>query len=64
MAIIVTVTDCVQVGLNEFRDKSVSRAFEENRTISDILSWARVTLGRDNVEFTDLKFSEFTGTSL
>jgi len=64
MAIIVTVTDCVQVGLNEFRDKSVSRAFEENRTISDILSWARATLGRDNVEFTDLKFSEFTGTSL
>jgi hypothetical protein len=63
MAIVATVTDCVQVGLNEFRDKSVSRVFEENRTIGDMLSWARATLGKEHVEFTDLKFSEFTGIS-
>jgi len=63
MAIVATVTDVVQVGLNEFRDKSVSRVFEENRTIGDLLSWARATLGKESVEFTDIKFSEFTGIS-
>jgi len=64
MAIVVTVSDCVQVGIDEFRDKRVSRVFEENRSIADILSWARATLGREAVGICDVVFSEYTGTSL
>lgn len=64
MAIVVTVTDCKQVGMNAYRDIHTSRIFEPHRTIDDMLSWARATLGKDSISICDLQLSEFTGSSL
>lgn len=62
MAIIATVTVCEQVGENTFFDKHVSRQYEENRSISDILSWARATTGKEFVSICEVRLSEFTST--
>jgi len=64
MAIIATVTVCEQVGENTFFDRHISRQYEENRSISDILSWARATTGKEFISICEVKLSEFTGTSL
>ena len=63
MSIIATVTVCQQVGHDTFRDNHISREYDESRSISDILSWARAELGRDNVGICDIQFSEYTGKS-
>lgn len=64
MSIIATVSGCVQVGQDSYRDRHISREFDEKRSISDILSWARNELGRKNVGICDIQFSEYTGKSL
>ena len=64
MSIIATVTKTVQIGSNSFRDINTSREFEENRSISDILSWARTTLNQDYVSICEIQFSDMTGKSL
>ena len=64
MSIIATVTICVQVGHESFRDNHISREFDEKRSIADVLSWARNELGRKNVGICDVQFSEYTGKSL
>jgi len=64
MSIIATVTACVQVGQDSFRDRHVSREFEETRSIRDVIQWAKATLGREYVSICDIQFSEMTGKSL
>lgn len=64
MAIIATVSGCIQVGQDTYRDRHISRKFEENRSISDILSWAKNELGKDHVSICDIKLSEYTGSSI
>lgn len=64
MSIIATVSGCVQVGQYSYRDRHVSREFDEKRSISDILSWAKNELGRDHVSICEIQLSEYTGKSL
>ena len=64
MSIIATVSGSVQVGENSFRDRHTSREFSENRSISDILNWAKATLGVDNISICDVQLSEHTGSSI
>ena len=63
MSVIATVTVCVQVGENSFRDHHISREYEESRTIRDVLTWAKATTGKE-VSICDIQFSEMTGKSL
>jgi len=63
MAIVVTVTGCKQVGENSWRDVHTSGVFETNRTIEDMLSWAKATTGNEQISICDLQFSEYTGIS-
>lgn len=55
---IVTVTQCVQVGIEKFKDHSVSCVFDEDDTIKSILDWAEKT-GLKGASITDLQFSEY-----
>lgn len=38
--IVVTITNCVQVGQDEFRDVHDSAVFDTSATIKDIIVWA------------------------
>lgn len=64
MEIVATVTICVTVGVDSFRDHHISRCFSEDRTIKDILSWAKLELGRDDVCIGDIVLSDYTGKSI
>ncbi len=57
MKIVVTVSDCVQVGMNTFRDINTSRVFNADAKIEDVLHWAKVILKREYVGICDLQFS-------
>ena len=62
--IIATVTICEQTGIDTFVDRRISRGYEETRSISDILTWAKATTGSQKTTICDIQFSEYTGASL
>lgn len=64
MSTIATITICVQVGENSYRDHHISREFEDSRPIGDVISWARSQLGERYTSINDIQFSEYTGKSL
>ena len=55
---VVTVTQCVQIGVDKYKDHSVSCVFGEDDTIKNILDWAE-KIGFKNASITDLQFSEY-----
>jgi len=58
--IIATVSGCVQVGTDSYRDVHKSRVFSTNKTIDDILSWARDVSGKPTLSLTLVQFSEYS----
>ena len=64
MKIVATVSNCVQVGMDNFRDVNTSRVFDENRTIKDILQWASTETGKPVTCIGMIQFSDYTGESL
>lgn len=64
MKITATVTDCVQVGVDAFRDIHTSRVFDTSRPIDDVLRWAALTLKKHTVGINEIQFSEHTGESV
>lgn len=64
MSIIATVTICRQVSVDSYRDHHISREFEEDRSIDDVISWAKTMVGREYISICDIQFSEMTGKSL
>lgn len=61
--IMVTLSQAVQCGENEFKQVRVSRGFAISRPIEDMLSWATAQ-GIKNATINDLIFSEYTGSSI
>ncbi len=41
MKIIATITDCVQTGMDEYKDVRTSKEFTEESTIGEIDRWAK-----------------------
>jgi len=60
--ITVTITDCVQVGIDSFKDKRYSRVYCTSMSIDTILNWAK-SVGIKNPTINDLEFSDYTGSS-
>lgn len=63
MKVVATVCGCVQVGIDEFRDKHVSRVFNGDKTLQDLIKWAADTTGNTNIDICDIKLSVYTGES-
>ena len=61
--IVATVTGCVQVGIDEFRDKHASRVFNGDKTLQDLIDWAAATKGDKNTDICDIKLSVYSGES-
>ncbi len=61
MNIVVTITRCVQIGENEFKDVSISKVFNCDLPLTEMMSWARAYL-HENITINDLKFSEHDDT--
>jgi hypothetical protein len=53
--VLATVTDCVQVGIDEFRDVNRSKEFGPDDRFSDVLAWAKSI--SENNNFSLIKFS-------
>ena len=64
MKIVATVSNCVQVGMDNFRDINTSRVFDENRTVRDILQWASTETGKPVTSIGMIQFSDYTGESI
>ena len=60
--ITVTIVDCVQVGIDEFKDKRYSRVYCTSMSIDAMLNWAE-SEGLKNPTINDLEFSDYTGSS-
>ena len=63
MKIVATLSESVQVGENDFRQVRTSRVFSCNRSINEIISWAR-SQGIGCATINDVELSEYTGESL
>ena len=63
MKVVATVTNCVQVGMDQFRDRNISRVFNGDKTLQDLIKWAADTTGDKNIDICDLKLSVYTGES-
>lgn len=55
--IAVTYTSCVQVGVESYRDKSITRIFPTHEAIEDIFIWAKA-MGVQNPRINDFIFSD------
>ncbi|MES2395883.1 MAG: hypothetical protein V4549_07765 [Bacteroidota bacterium] len=55
--IAVTVHECKQVGMDEWRDLKTTKTFSESNTLSDILTWARTIDKQATIQ--TIKFSDF-----
>lgn len=64
MRIVATISNCVQVGMDSFRDVHESRVFDESRTIREILSWAENMTGKPVTSINMIQFSTYTGESI
>lgn len=61
--IVVTISNCVQIGEDHFKQVFTSRVFSTSRPVNDLLAWAKST-GFKNPTVSDLQFSEYTGESI
>lgn len=57
MKIAATYTSYVQVGVDSYRDKHVSKVFLLEDSFFDIFQWAK-SIGVDNPKLSDFVFSE------
>ena len=59
MKIAATITDCIQVGMDSWRDVSATKVFDSSEPINDILAWAKTKMPKETPErlFQSLKFS-------
>jgi hypothetical protein len=64
MNIIATVKLATEIAPYKYSTKRVSRVFSCDRSINDVLSWAKSTLNQENVSIGDIEFSEYTGASM
>lgn len=60
--IVATVSVCVQIGQDDFKQERTSRCFAISRSIKDVLTWAEAS-GIKNPTMADIVFSEYTGQS-
>jgi len=61
--IVVTLSQAIQIGPDEWKQHKISRIFSSTRSLRDMLSWAEAE-GLINPQISDLQFSEFTGKSI
>jgi len=61
--IVVTISQAVQIGMEEWKQHYVSRVFAVSRPIKDMLTWAE-NEGFKNPQISDLTLSEYTGESI
>ena len=61
--IVVTLSQAVQIGIDEWKQHKVSRVFSVNRSFRDLLEWAEAE-GIKNPQASDLQISEYTGESV
>lgn len=59
---VATVSACRQIGESEFKQEYHSRVFSYACSIDQVLSWAKVELGRI-CSVNDITFSNYTGES-
>lgn len=60
--IVVTLSQSVRIGQDEWKQHRISRVFSTHRSISDILTFAE-NAGVKNPQISDLTLSEYTGES-
>ena len=60
--IVVTLSQPVQIGVDEWKQVRTSRVFSVSRPIADMLRWAK-SEGVVNPTISDLALSEYTGES-
>ena len=60
--IVVTLSQAVQIGMDEWKQHKVSRVFSVDRPFRDLLAWAKAE-GIENPQVSDLQISEYTGES-
>ena len=61
MKIAATISDCHQVGMDEWRDVNVTRVFDSSDSIDSMIAWAKtISQGHD---FHSLKLSEVVDAS-
>lgn len=57
MKFVATYTSCVQVGIDTFTDKSVSRVFDYQAPMQDVMDWLG-SIGVRNPTLSDVRLSE------
>lgn len=60
MKFVATYTSCVQVGIDTFTDKSVSRVFDYQASMQDVMDWLS-SIGVKNPTLSDVRLSELMG---
>ncbi len=40
MKIVATIAECVQVGMDEYKDRNYSKVFDTAQSFDDIINWA------------------------
>ena len=60
--IVATISQAVQIGVDEWKQYYMSRVFSVTRPIKDMLTWAE-SEGFKNPQICDLTLSEYTGES-
>lgn len=63
MKVVATVTNCAQVGIDQWRDKNISRVFNGDKTLQDLIRWAADETSNNNIDICDIKLSVYTGES-
>lgn len=57
MKFVATYTSCVQVGIDTFNDKSVSKVFDYSKSMQDVMDWLG-SIGVKNPTLPDVRLSE------
>lgn len=57
MKFVATYTSCVQVGIDTFTDKSVSKVFDYSKSMQDAMDWL-TSIGVKNPTLLDVRLSE------
>lgn len=57
MKFVATYTSCVQVGIDTFTDKNVSKVFDYSKSMQDIMDWL-TSIGVNNPTLSDVRLSE------
>lgn len=57
MKFVATYTSCVQVGIDTFTDKSVSKVFDYSAPMQNVMDWLE-SIGVKNPTLSDVRLSE------